>query len=250
MKIVIVEDEFYAVKRLESLINQLVENPRIIEKIDSVEDAVTFFGNNTEFDLVFLDIQLSDGNSFQIFDQTDIKTPIIFTTAYDEYALDAFKVNSIDYLLKPINKKDLKKSLNKMNRLTKDKQASSIQNLMDMIAGKEKNYKERFLVKIGEIMKPVSISNIAYFFTENQLVYLVTKNKNEYRIEFTLTKISKKLNPKYFFRINRQMIVAYDYIKEIQPYFNNRLILELSPEFSEDVVVSKRKSSEFLEWIK
>lgn len=250
MKIVIVEDEFYAVKRLESLINQLVENPRIIEKIDSVEDAVTFFGNNTEFDLVFLDIQLSDGNSFQIFDQTDIKTPIIFTTAYDEYALDAFKVNSIDYLLKPINKKDLKKSLNKMNRLTKDKQASSIQNLMDMIAGKEKNYKERFLVKIGEIMKPVSISNIAYFFTENQLVYLVTKNKNEYRIEFTLTKISKKLNPKYFFRINRQMIVAYDSIKEIQPYFNNRLILELSPEFSEDVVVSKRKSSEFLEWIK
>ena len=252
MKVLIIEDEFYASDRLKKLLFKIDPSIEILEIIETVEKAILWLEENEEPDLMFVDIQLSDGISLEIFEKIQVECAIIFTTAYDEYAIQAFKVNSIDYLLKPINQKDLKNSIEKFNRL-KDKYAVEVRKnlelLLNQINLKKENYKTRLLVKTGSVMQSIDIEKIAFFFIKNQLCYLMTKNKERFALDYNLDKIEKSVNPEIFFRINRQMIVSQKAIKTIHPFFSSRLLLDLKPEFTEDVIVSKRKAGLFKKWM-
>ncbi len=252
MRIVIVEDEFYAVERLKKIIDKLLPHSEIISSPDSVESAVKFFNTVDDYDLVFLDIQLSDGLSFSIFEHAEIHSPIIFTTAFDEYAIQAFKVNSIDYLLKPIDEKEVQNSLKKYDKLFKPAESdlSDFKAVIDAMKNGRKRYKERFLVSIGTVMRPVQVQNIAYFYSKNQLSYIMTAKGHGYMVDMTIADIESAVNPDKFFRINRQMIISFDCISRIEPYFSNRLVLKIQPEFTEDVIVSKRKVKTFKDWMR
>jgi DNA-binding LytR/AlgR family response regulator len=247
MKVVMIEDEFPAQKRLTQLLHKIDSSIEILVKLDSVENSVAWFNQNSDYDIVFMDIQLADGLSLSIFKQVEITKPVIFTTAFDEYALEAFEVSSVDYLLKPINEQRLRKSFEKIKQLQKHDQVDVL-NLIKNFAGNTNHFKSRFLVKVGNVMHPISTSKIALFFIENQLTRLMTKKRNIYVVDNTLDEIEQKIDPKKFFRINRQMIVSADAIVKIEPYFSNRLMLEIDPKH-DDVIVSKRKVAQFKEWL-
>ena len=246
MRIVIIEDEFYSAERLQKMILDITPNSQILIILDSIKSSINWFKQNLEYDLVFMDIQLADGISFSIFDSVQISKPIIFTTAYDEYALKAFKVNSIDYLLKPIAEADLKKSFDKLKKLT---QNTDVSKLVKYFKLSQNEYKQRFLVHNGSVMLPIKTDKIAFFYIHNQLTLLLTNKGNKYMIDNTLDEIENLINPVQFFRINRQMIISIGCIKKIEPFFSNRLILFTHPDFFEDVIVSKRKVSSFKKWI-
>lgn len=251
MKVVIVEDEFFAADRLKKLLEESEPGIEIVNVLETVKKAVQWFGKNQNFDLIFMDIQLADGLSLEIFEQVEINKPVIFTTAYDEYALKAFQMNGIDYLLKPITHDSLNHSLEKLRMLRKEKTSPqlSLDKIKTIFQQNGQQYKTRFLVKTGQVMQPVNIDNIAYFITKNQLTYLVTKRGNKQMIDFTLDELETSLNPTKFFRVNRQIIISIDSIEKIHPYFSNRLLLEIKPEFTEDVIVSKRKVHDFKQWL-
>ena len=217
-----------------------------------MEESIEWFQNNNHPDLIFLDIQLSDGLSFEIFEQIDIKSAVIFTTAYDEYALRAFKLNSIDYLLKPIDEDELSIAISKFkNQLQK----SSVSNLdfdmiKKMILGNEtKDYKSRFSVKIGQQLKVISIDEVECFYSENKGTYLHTFENRNYLLDTTLEQIEVELNPKDFYRVSRKFIIPLKAIKEIQVYSNSRLKVILPSYKDEEVVVSREKVSDFKTWI-
>lgn len=245
MKVLIIEDEFFASDRLKKLLFKIDPSIEILGLIETVEKAIQWFEENEEPDLMFVDIQLSDGISLEIFEKIQVECAIVFTTAYDEYAIQAFKVNSIDYLLKPINQKDLKNSIEKYNRL-KNKYAGESKKNIELLIEK---FKIRFLVKTGVAMHSIDVSEIAYFYIKNQLCYLMTKNKERFALDYNLDEIEKLVNPDMFFRINRQMIISQKSIQKIHPFFSSRLLLDLEPEFTEDVIVSKRKVSLFKKWM-
>jgi two-component system LytT family response regulator len=252
MKVLILEDEFYASDRLKKLLRIIDSSIEILAVIETVENAILWIKNNREPDLMFVDIQLSDGISLDIFEKIQVECAIIFTTAYDEYAIQAFKVNSIDYLLKPINLKNLKNSIEKYKRL-KDKYAGEIREnikiLMNQLDLKKEKYKTRLLVKTGSVMQSINIEKIAYFFIKNQLCFLMTKDKERFALDYNLDEIERLVNPEMFFRVNRQVIVSQKSIKKIHPFFSSRLLLDLEPDTSEDVIVSKRKVSLFKKWM-
>lgn len=252
MNILIIEDEEAASKRLKKMLLKIDPLIRVVDIIDSVEDAITWFKKNDEPDLVMIDIQLSDGRCFEIFKKTDVECPIIFTTAYDEYAVEAFKVNSIDYLLKPIDQKALEKSINKYHALRKkfgQEDKTKLDAIIERLAIDKPSFKSRFLVKSGQSFQAVSTSEIMYFFIENQLVFMATSGIKKYIIDNSLDELESMIDPDMFFRINRQMIVSLDAIKAIHQYFNSRLKLDLSPEFNEDVLVSRNKVQGFKKWL-
>lgn len=252
MKTVIVEDEYYAAQRLGNLLKQLDASIEIIAELHSVSQAVEWFCNTKEYDLVFMDIQLADGISLEIFSQTEITAPVVFTTAYDEYALKAFEVNSIDYLLKPISVEKLSRSLRKLKQLqqtTMDEQSRQIAQLQAAITQPAANYKSRFLVKTGARYIPVAIQDVAYFVIRKQLPYLVTISGKRYMIDQTLDEVEAVVDPSQFYRINRQMLLGFSAISAIHPYFSNRLLIETTPPAEEDVIVSKRKTPAFKEWL-
>lgn len=253
MKIVIVEDEIPAAKRLEKLIKE-IDNEIVIEtKLDSIETAVAWFNNHAQPDLVFMDIELADGQSFEIFNQIKITAPIIFATAYDEFALKAFKVNSIDYLLKPIDKQALQLAIEKFKALkssfkTETKADFDINAILKTLSP-NKEGKSRFLVKLGERLISVEKEQIAYFMSEDKLTFLVTHDKNKYVVDQTLDELEAQVNVKEFFRINRQFISSLKAIGSIHNYFNGKLKLNLSPQVKEEVLVSREKASFFKEWL-
>jgi two-component system response regulator LytT len=224
--------------------------------LHSVEEAVQWFSTNEHPDLIFLDIQLSDGLSFEIFEKVEIKSAVIFTTAYDEYALRAFKLNSIDYLLKPIDEDDLEVAVAKFKSLL-PKQELPIQNLAidfeqikKMLANPfEKNYKKRFTVKIGQHLKVISIDEIECFFSENKGTYIHTYDNRNYLIDVTLENLEQELDPKDFFRISRKFIIPMKAIKEIVLYSNSRLKVVLPTYKEDEVVVSREKVTDFKTWI-
>lgn len=253
MKILIIEDEYPAAERLEKLLNKL-EEPVVIEAIlDSVEGAVQWLQQNTAPDIILSDIQLSDGLSFEIFEKVLVKSPIIFTTSYDEYAIKAFKVKSIDYLLKPIKLEELDSAIAKYKSLKSafsvTDNASKLEQLLDSLQHTGKQYKRRFLVKKGEQLIPVSDGQIAYFYTENELVYLFTPEGKKYVVDYTLEQLEALLDPARFFRINRQYILHLNAIQEIHTYFNSRFKLHIQPLPGDDVITSKGKSKAFKEWL-
>ncbi|NER11840.1 response regulator [Leptobacterium flavescens] len=251
MKVLVIEDEQAAAENLIYLLKDLEPNIQILATIDSVAGSISYFNRGTEADLVFMDIHLADGISFEIFETAKVETPIIFTTAYDEYALKAFKVNSIDYLLKPIDKEELKESIDKF----KSRQSSltpaneQLQNVLNFINTQQRNYKSTYLVQQRDTLIPVSVDEIAYFCIDTGVVKAVSFQNTSYVIDKKLEDIEEELDPRNFFRANRQYIVQRKAIENVQLYFNGKLILNTIPKSEEQIVISKVKAPQLKEWI-
>ncbi len=253
MNVAIVEDEYPAVERLTKLLVRADPQINIVATLDSVTNAVAWLRNNPAPDLILSDIQLSDGLSFEIYEQVVIESPIIFTTSYDEYAIRAFKHKSIDYLLKPIKFEALVQAIKKYrdfrNAFSGADHATRLEHLLDTLNHSGKTFKKRFLVKKGEQLIPVADEAISYFYTENELVYLVTNQHKKYVTDHTLEQLEGLVDSKKFFRINRQFILNMAAIQEIHTYFSHRLKLQLQPAPSDEVVVSKGKVKDFKAWL-
>lgn len=250
-KVVIIEDEAPAFRRLQKILEEVEPDVEILEVLDSVEETVEWVRTHRQPDMYFMDIQLSDGISFEIFDQVQITSPVIFTTAFDEYMLRAFRVNSVDYLLKPIKKEELRQSLNKWNSLKMHFSNPSL-NLHDVIKQMSlvaRDYKKRYLVKVGDKMIAVESDQIAYFQTRNGVVHLVTKSDRTYLMDHTLDELEATLNPKDFYRANRQFIVSAGVITAIHRYFKGKLLVEVSPQCKEEIIVSAEKATKFKAWV-
>ncbi|MEI7594153.1 MAG: LytTR family DNA-binding domain-containing protein [Bacteroidota bacterium] len=249
MKVLIVEDEKLAAINLEKHIQSLDSNLVVVEKLGSVRESVKWLSENA-VDLIFLDIQLSDGLSFEIFNQIKVSTPIIFTTAYDQYAIKAFKLNSIDYLLKPIDKIELASSLQKFNERTLERKIPDIDYVALINSLKNTpEYQKRFVVFAGQKIKSIPTKDIAYFYTTEKSVFLITNENIQYSIDFTLDKLEEIIDPKQFFRLNRKLIANIDSIKNIYAATKSRITIQLNPSFSEEVVVSISRSVDFREWL-
>jgi DNA-binding LytR/AlgR family response regulator len=251
MNIIILEDEELAARRLESMIKQFDESINILAKIESVEEAISWFKSNPEPDLIFLDIHLEDDLSFAIFEKVEVKSPIIFTTAFDEYAIKAFKLKSIDYLLKPISQDDLNKAILKYQDWNKNNSTSTVdmQSLYDLINKKVPTYKNRFSITIGTKIKSFEISDIAYFFSQSSITFMVTNDNMEYPIDYSLDQLIALLDPQQFFRINRQYLLKMKSIANVHVFPKSRLKLELLPSRKEEVFVSLDKVVKFKDWL-
>ncbi|MBK0369193.1 LytR/AlgR family response regulator transcription factor [Flavobacterium agrisoli] len=253
MNVLIIEDEKPAARLLQRKLEKL--NVSVTQLLHSVEESVTWFSQNPQPDLIFLDIQLSDGLSFEIFEKVSIQSAIIFTTAYDEYALKAFKLNSIDYLLKPIDEEELEEAILKYKKWQpitpiSHSYAADFEVIKKLLFNPfEKPFKERFTIKIGSQLKVISISEIECFFSENKGTYIHTFDNRNYLLDATLEMVEQELNPKEFFRISRKFIVSLKAIKEITMYSNSRLKILLPTYKAEEVIVSREKVSDFKTWI-
>lgn len=246
MKVLIFEDERLTAERLVELLKRYDSKIEVLEVIDSVKKGMEWFVHNSPPDLIFMDVRLSDSISFEIFEKINIETPIIFTTAYDEYALKAFKVNSVDYLVKPYDFKDLRMAIDKFK---KQKPVFSDEFLRGLLNPSGLKYKKRFLVKVGDQLKHVDCSKIAYFKFEDGLVVAVTSDKTMLSLDYSLDQLADLLNPQDFFRLNRKFLANVNAIGKIHSYFNGRLKIELIPPASEDVIVSRERTGNFKEWM-
>ncbi len=254
MNILIIEDEKPAARLLQRKVEKL--GLQINTMLHSVEESITWFQNNPHPDLIFLDIQLSDGLSFEIFEYFDkaqqhIKSAVIFTTAYDEYALRAFKLNSIDYLLKPIDEEDLEIAVNKFKARNQAQNISlDFEAIKRMLVNPvEKEYKKRFSVKIGQQLKVISIDEVECFYSENKGTYIHTLDNRDYLIDSTLEVVEAEINPKDFYRVSRKFIVPLNAVKEIQVYSNSRLKIILPTYKDDEVIVARERVGDFKEWI-
>lgn len=254
MNILIIEDEKPAARLLQRKVEKL--GLQVNTMLHSVEEAIAWFQNNAHPDLIFLDIQLSDGLSFEIFEYFDkaqqhIKSAVIFTTAYDEYALRAFKLNSIDYLLKPIDEEDLEVAVNKFKARTQSQNISlDFEAIKRMLVNPvEKEYKKRFSVKIGQQLKVISIDEVECFYSENKGTYIHTLDNRDYLIDSTLEVVEAEINPKDFYRVSRKFIVPLKAVKEIQLYSNSRLKIILPTYKDDEVIVARERVGDFKEWI-
>lgn len=249
MKVIIIEDETPAANRLERLVVAARPGVEVVKKMDSVEEAVECFNKGVDVDLIFMDIQLGDGLSFEIFNQTKVPAPVIFTTAYDHYAIQAFKVNSVDYLLKPVDEQELEKAIHKFEQQENSNSNGELKQILNAVRADRANFRRRFLVKTAGRLAFILVEDVAYFFSEEGVTFIVNKDNERYLLENTLEELEGQLDPGEFFRINRKMILASKSITRIEPYSNNRLQLTLNPVFSEEVVVSRHRTSEFKAWL-
>jgi len=251
MKVVIVEDEIAASENLIFLLQEQEPDLEVLRVLDSVDSAIAYFSAGTEAQLVFMDIHLADGISFEIFEQVSITAPIIFTTAYDQYALKAFKVNSIDYLLKPIIEEELEAALDQFRRTDMDKTVDDhqINAILDYMQAQRKPYKSTYLVHHKDEMVPVKTEDIAFFYIDTGVVKAVTFGNRPYPIEKKLEDIEAELDPEQFKRVNRQYIVQKEAIAHLKYYFNGKLILQTDPPAKERIVISKAKATEFKSWV-
>jgi two-component system response regulator LytT len=254
MKILIVEDEELAAERLSQLVKEIEPEAEIHGPIDTVVGTVMHLKTDPGYDLILLDIQLADGKSFAIFEECDVVTPVIFTTAYDEYALQAFELNSIDYLLKPVNREKLKSSLDKFRKLREyygsENPNSQLYEMIRNLRIPEKSvYKDRFLISKGDAMVPVKVSEIACFYAEDKEVFLLTNDNKRFIVTYTIEELSAKLDPKRFFRVNRQFIISADDIRKVHNYFNFKLKVELNTDPKLEIIVSRSRTSAFKAWM-
>lgn len=257
MKILIIEDEALAVERIKSLLLKLDKDLEFLADLDSVESSIEWLQNNPEPDLIMMDIQLADGMSFSIFDKVEINTPVIFTTAFNEYAIKAFKHNSVDYLLKPIKEVDLQKSLEKYKKIfrkeNKTELASPALNpkvIQEVLSLMNDSYKKRFVVKRGQSLQAIPIDKILYFFSENKITWLKTSEGKKYAVDYNLDNLLKLINPAKYFRINRKYIISFASIKNTFTYSNSRLKIELLHENDEEpILVSRDRVSDFKSWL-
>ncbi len=252
MKALLIEDEAPAARRLQQLLASTAPDLEVLAVMDSIESACNWFAQNAMPELIFMDIQLADGLSFEIFDQVKIQAPVIFTTAYDEYTLRAFKVNSIDYLLKPISQEELSQSLAKLRQWKSQFQGNTtpdIEGLLKSLQIDKKEYKSRFLVKLGDRLISVCEDQIAYFYAEQKIVILVTQDQKKYAVDYSLDELENLLNPGHFFRLNRQFIARIQSIQSIHQYFKSKLKVILAPEAPQEVIVSRERSPIFKKWL-
>lgn len=251
MDVLIIEDEEGAYKNLCKMLKNYDPSIKVIGWFKSIKSTVSWFASNQNPDLIFLDIKLADGLSFEIFNKVKIEVPVIFTTAYHEFALKAFELNSVDYLLKPFSAKSLEKSINKLKRFhLKDNQllVEKIKAVVESMSLKDNSFKNRFLVKIGEKLLSIAVDDIAYFFRD-ELVMLVTKQDKKYAVNYSLDELEQIISPKLFFRINRQFLVNIQSVNVVHNYFGGKLKVEITPKYEGDVVISQEKASPFKNWM-
>ncbi|GAA4467124.1 LytTR family DNA-binding domain-containing protein [Nibrella saemangeumensis] len=262
MNVLIIEDEDLAVRKLRKMVAEVDPSLTIQGVTSSIEESVEWLQANPAPDLIFMDIELADGRSFEIFDQVEVRSRIIFTTSYDEYALQAFKVNSIDYLLKPIQRQDLERSLRKLRELTAgslpagqapEPSLQNIEKLLRQMQGtggpEAKEYRKRFLVKQGQKLLSIGVGDILYFYTDERFSFFRTRTNQKFLVDYTLDELAEVLDPEQFFRPNRGLIVTHDAVDQIQPYFGNRLALTLRPPYEKEALVSREKVSDFKTWM-
>lgn len=254
MKVLIIEDEKPAAEKLELLLKKYDSQIEILDQITTVEKSVEYLKiNQNHIDLIFLDIQLTDGLSFDIFKSVKVEKPIIFTTAFNEYAIDAFKLNSIDYLLKPLSYESLIVAMEKIkslqNNLPQEKSQSNIS--LDQIAkllSEGQNYKNRYLVKLGEHIKSIAVEDICFFYAEGRTVFIITTENRKFIVDNTLEELINQLNPEKFFRANRSFIINFDHINDVIVYSTSRLRVKFPFEFEKEIIVSREKVSDFKAW--
>lgn len=249
MKVVIVEDEFIAARTLKEMIHTVDGDIEIVAILQSVEESVEWFSQNSSPNVVFMDIHLADGDAFSIFEKIKIVSPIIFTTAYDEYALKAFEVNSIDYLLKPINKEQLEKALKKLSLLNSQHNTSElVSQIVKSIDSMKNPYRKHFLIPYKDKFIPLSVDEMAYIYTEHKITRVVCFNRKKYILDSSLEELMNCLNPAQFFRANRQYIVSHDAIADLSVWFGGKLAVNLIVETPERIIVSRARNRDFKNW--
>jgi len=251
MKVLLVEDEPLAVERLENLIRQQKPDVQVVGRLDSIKRTIQWFRGEGVADIVFMDIQLADGVSFEIFDQVEVNIPVIFTTAFNEYALKAFKVNSIDYLLKPVTPEELKAAFSKYEKLTggavtREKMAESIGYAIQMLG---KKYKERFVIKVGEHLRSVETKDILFFYSQEKTTFAQATDGRTHILDFTLDQLEGLTDPARYFRINRKYLVGMDSLQDMISFTNSRLKLVLKKSDDKDVIVARERVQEFKNWL-
>jgi DNA-binding LytR/AlgR family response regulator len=250
MKVLIVEDEPLSAEHLIRTLNKVDKSIQVIKTLDSISNTVKFLSQESELDLIFLDIHIADGNSFEIFSKINIDVPIIFTTAFNEYAIKAFKLNSIDYLLKPIGIDDLNNAIAKYNKLKSSNQKTvhteKIENAISILT---KNYKTRFLVKLGETISSIKVEDISFFIAEDGITLLVNKEGKRFPVDYSMDALELLISPDVFFRINRKVLVHIDRILQVHTYFNSRLKLAIKSLDDDDAIVSRERVSDFKLWL-
>lgn len=251
MTVLIIEDEPLAAQRLENLVKSLEPTAVLLDKLDTVKRAVAWLEENPPPDLIFMDIQLADGISFMIFDQVQVRSPVIFTTAYDAYALKAFKVNSIDYILKPVDKDELGAALTKFRSLNRNESDTRhmLTNLSQTIQGLTKKHKTRFVIKVGEHLRTVEVGTILYFYSQDKTTFCCTTDNRSHILDYTLEQVEELLDPARFFRISRKYLVAAPAIQDIISYTNSRLRLVLKASQDNDIIVARERVQEFKDWL-
>lgn len=251
MDVIIIEDETIAVRRMVMLLEELQADLDIKAKLNSVKDATSWLEKNGLPDLIFLDIQLNDGYGFDILDTLDKHPPIIFTTAFNEYAIRGFKYNGIDYLLKPVDKKELQTALEKFETLRTNNQnftsGHDLEAIRKSLSGRD--YKLRFMVKVGNKFNTIKTEDIAYFKSHDGVIFLHTKAGKKHPVDYTIDNLEKLVNPLYFFRINRKYMVSIDSVEEIHNYFNSRVLVRLLPKQEEQIIVSRDRTGNFKKWL-
>lgn len=251
----IIEDEIPAARLLQKMISEMRPEWDITLIPGNIEDACNWFSSHVHPDIIFLDIQLSDGNSFFFLEKARPDSMIIFTTAYDEYAVRAFSVNSVDYLLKPIHTERLEEAIRKFERFNRKgdiaeyNKALDLGNILRSLTGKEKKYRTRFLININNRFSTLSVEDIAYFYSDEKTTYATTKDGRKQILDTTLNKLEEETDPDRFFRINRKFLVAVDSVSRLEPYFNNKYIIFLKPEYDGHITVSREKISAFKLWL-
>lgn len=250
MKVLIIEDEKPAARRLNRMLGK--QQVEVSTMLHSVTEAKDWFLKNEHPDLIFLDIQLSDGISFEIFEEIEIKSAVIFTTAYDQYALEAFKLNSVDYLLKPIDEDDLYSAIEKFNYF-KPQQETSVVSFDDvkrlLLKGNNESYKSRFTIKVGQHLKIIETDDIECFYSKDKATYIYTNSGRSYLLENTLEQLEEQLNPKQFFRISRKFFIHIKAIKDIVSYSNTRLKIQLHKFQEDELIVSRERVKRFKDWL-
>lgn len=251
MNLLIIEDEPQAASRLENLIVELLPQAKILGKIDSVKKAVQWFRENPSPDLTLMDIQLADGTGFEIFKQCDVRCPVIFTTAYDQYALQAFKVNSVDYILKPVDKSELNAALKKLTFFSRNspEKEEMLRNIDEAIRMLTKKFKSRFVIKVGERLKTVDVDEIRFFYSRDKATFCMTAENRNFILDYTLEQLEDMLDPEKFFRINRKYFVSAASIQDIISYTNSRLRLVLKGSDDGDIIVARERVQEFRDWL-
>lgn len=253
LRVIIIEDEPVTARNLAHVLQTVDESIRVITVLGSVEESVSWFNEQIDYDLTFMDIRLADGLSFDIFKQAKLSKPVIFVTAYNDYALQAFKNNGIDYILKPFDEQEVAEALDKFKSLTsqptQEPEFSALSQLLEQMNTGQKSYKKSFLVHFRDRLIPLETNKIAWFYTANELVYAHTSDARQYVIDFTMEQLEQQLDDKLFFRANRQFIVNRKDITEVEFYFNGRLALKVKPEPPESILISKARVPEFKAWM-
>lgn len=261
MTVLLLEDEYPAAERLQRLLRQAAPDAQVLAVLDSVAGALQWLDANPAPDLILSDIQLADGLSLEVFEQTVVRSPVIFTTAYDAYAIRAFKANSVDYLLKPVKLTELQAALTKLREWrapvsaspalqpAPDAAAHRLERLLDALPRSEQHYKARFLVRSGEQLLPVPAAQVAWFQSRHETTTLTTTDGRRFVVDYTLEQLEALLDPRQFFRLNRQFIAQLPAVQRLHPHFNGKLLLELQPAPSEEVLVSREKAGAVKQWL-